>query len=73
MPDYKAFVGDKELESDVPILALLSVDGDDGVVVVQIYFYDSSVIQLGGNDATTIITKEIAALDEARRSGEIRE
>ena len=72
LPDYKAFVGDKELEPDVPISALLGVDGDDGVVIVQIYFYDSFVVQLGDNDATTIVTKEIAALDEARKSGEIR-
>ncbi len=34
LPDYKAFVGDKELEPDVPISALLGVDGDDGVVIV---------------------------------------
>ncbi len=72
LPDYKAFVGNKELEPDAPISALVGADGDDGVVMVQIYFYDSSVFQFGDNDATTMITKEIAALDEARRSGEIR-
>ena len=72
LPDYKAFVGNKELELDAPISALVGADGDDGMVMVQIYFYDSSVFQFGDNDATTMITKEIAALDEARRSGEIR-
>ncbi len=50
----------------------MGADGDDGMVMVQIYFYDSSVFQFGDNDATTMITKEIAALDEAMRPGEIR-
>ncbi len=66
------FIGEKELEPDVPISALLSVDGDDGVGIVQIYLYESSAVQLGYNDAATIITKEIAALDGVRRSGKIR-
>ncbi len=65
-------VKQNELEPDASISALVGADGDDGVVMVHIYFYDSSVFQFGDNDATTAITKEIAALDKARGSGEIR-
>ncbi len=36
LPDYKAFVGNKELELDAPILAVVGADGDDDVVMVQI-------------------------------------
>ncbi len=67
LPDYKAFVGDKELEPDVPISALLSVDRDDGVVIVQIYFYDSSAFQMSDSDALTTVTKEKAALQQAEK------
>ncbi len=68
LPDYKAVVGDTELEPDVPISALLGVDRDDGVVIVQIYFYDSSAFQIGDNDALTAVTKEKAALQQAKKS-----